>query len=114
MARSLTDWMGSSPLSGRSTLDVSDAIGALRVKRVGTDADRRRTKGRKSIQDFCDIYLKHHFTSAYGEHHEDLFELIDRKSPPTGKRAVRVEPREHGKTTVISLALPLVQPCLSA
>lgn len=106
MARTLTDWVGSNPLQAR-TLDLSDAIGALRTKRSGTNADRRRSKAKTTIREFCSTYLAHHFGAAYGEHHDDLFDSIDRKSPSNGKRIVRVEPREHGKTTVISLALPL-------
>lgn len=107
MQKSIKDWMTDRPLARRPGLDVSDAIRGLRSGRTGTATSARQARGRKTLQAFCDTYLAHHFTSSYGEHHTDLFHTIDKPSPATGKRVVRVEPREHGKTTVISLALPL-------
>lgn len=65
----------------------------------------RKELARRSIKAFCVIYLKHHFTSAFGEHHEDMFASIDRKE--ARKRVARAEPRKFGKSTIISLALPL-------
>lgn len=65
----------------------------------------RKELARRSIRAFCVAYLGKHFTAAFGEHHEDLFALID--SPGKNKRICRAEPRGFGKSTVISLALPL-------
>lgn len=107
MTKPIGDWLASNPFTGRPGVDISDAVRGLRVGRGTTEASRRRIKAKSSIQAFCDTYLANHFSASYGEHHFDLFESIDRLSPATGKRVVRVEPREHGKTTVISLALPL-------
>lgn len=107
MPRPIGDWLQQNPLAKRGMLDVSDAIRGLRRGRGTTEGSKRRARARSTIKDFCLTYLAHHFDSAFGEHHEDLFACIDAAPPATGKRVVRVEPREHGKTTVISLALPL-------
>lgn len=108
MPKAIGDWLSERPLMKKRTgLDVSDAIRGLRRGRGSSDSSRRKKKAQAHFQDFCDTYLSHHFYSGYGEHHTELFNTIDGEPPPHGKRVVRVEPREHGKTTVISLALPL-------
>lgn len=102
------DWIKSNPFTPQS-LDVSDAIRSLARRRQGTETDRRKAKAQVSIQAFCDTYLKHHFSAGYGEHHTDMFASIDRPSSADGKKVARVEPRKFGKTTIISLALPLFE-----
>lgn len=107
MPKAIRDWLSDRPLARRPSIDTTDAIRGLRSFTKGGASSGRRAKAQKTLQAFSDTYLAHHFTSEYGEHHRDLFTTIDTPSPATGKRVVRVEPREHGKTTVISLALPL-------
>ena len=104
--RPVGDWLRSDPLRPPS-VDASDAIRGLRRGRGNTASHQRKAKAKTSLQSFCNTYLKHHFPAEYGEHHLDLFAVVDAPAPPAGKRIVRVEPREHGKTTVISLAVPL-------
>lgn len=65
----------------------------------------RKELGRRSIKAFCEIYLAHHFSTPWGEHHLDLFAKID--EPDGNKRICRAEPRKFGKSTIVSLALPL-------
>lgn len=65
----------------------------------------RKELGRRSIKAFCLLYLRHHFPKPFAENHEDLFQKID--DPKKNKRVVRAEPRRFGKTSLISLALPL-------
>lgn len=108
MARPVGEWITSRPLeTKRGGVDVSDAIRGLRKGRFTTTSGRRRAEAQAAIFKFCKTYLSHHFLAECGEHHDDLFASIDAKPTANGKRVVRVEPREHGKTTVISLALPL-------
>lgn len=66
-----------------------------------------RELARRFIRAFCEVYLSHHFPVAWGEHHHDLFQCIDRNQ--VNKRIVRAEPRKFGKTSVIALALVLHQ-----
>lgn len=108
MARPLTSWLQNQPFESPTPhLDARDAIHGLRQGRGTTESGKRREIGKRSIEDFCKTYLANHFDKPGGEHHRDLYDTIDATSPSNGKRVVRVEPREHGKTTVISLALPL-------
>lgn len=65
----------------------------------------RRSLAKRSIENFCRIYLGRHFSTEFGEHHLDLFAAIDNRKP--NKRVCRAEPRQFGKTTVVGLALPL-------
>lgn len=65
----------------------------------------RKELARRSIKTFCEIYLASHFSTPWGEHHHDLFRVIDEDKK--GKRVARAEPRKFGKTTVIGLGLPL-------
>ncbi len=72
------------------------------------EEQRLRNKRRQAGQDpekFCQIYLKHHFSEPFGEHHRDLFRLI--KQAGTGIHAVRAEPREHGKSTTMLIGAVL-------
>src|SRR5690348_11868772 len=108
MTSKLGDWITQNPFAPRSDVSLADALRGLRLGRGNTEASRRKQKGQQSLKAFCDTYLAHHFTSSYGEHLDDLFLTIEKPSPiHKGKKVVRVEPRMHGKTTVISLALPL-------
>lgn len=104
----VSEWLTQKPLTLRPSFTVSDAVKGLRVGRGSTEASRRRQRAKASLKEFCNTYLAHHFYSPYGEHMDDLFAAIERpRLPHKGKKVVRVEPRMHGKTTVISLALPL-------
>jgi predicted phage terminase large subunit-like protein len=95
---------------GRREVDLSAAVRGLQHGQLMAVAEKRRTRSAAGIEGFCLTYLPHHFTKPLGEHHVDLFRAIDRPntSKTQGKRIVRVEPRMFGKTTVISLALPLM------
>lgn len=102
------DWLSQRPLNLKGGVSVLDAVKGLRIHRGDTTAARRKQAAKLSIKAFCDTYLKHHFYAEYGEHMGDLFAAIEKPAPPhRGKKVVRVEPRMHGKTTIISLALPL-------
>lgn len=104
----IADWIISNPLTPRAPTGIADAILGLRRGRGNTQSNQRKSVAKQSIRMFCDTYLKHHFYAPYGEHMADLFAAIERPAPPhKGKKVVRVEPRMHGKTTIISLALPL-------
>jgi predicted phage terminase large subunit-like protein len=112
MAKTIGDFFSTGfaiPRVKPGQIDVSPALKGLRTGRLGPGKQQktRKAQGRKSIQAFCDTYLSHHFNKGYGEHHTDMFAAIDAPSPPAGKRVARIEPRMFGKTTVISLAVPL-------
>ena len=88
-------------------VDLSAAVTGLRKGVVAAEAATSRAKARSSLRTFCDTYLRHHFTVGYGPHHLEMFAVIDAPRTTHGKRVARIEPRKFGKTTVISLALPL-------
>ena len=88
-------------------VDLSDAIRGLGKGLVAVEAATVRSRARTSLRAFCDTYLAHHFTVGYGPHHDDIFRVIDTPRTTHGKRVARIEPRKFGKTTVVSLALPL-------
>ena len=51
-------------------------------------------------------YLPHHFSEPWGEHHLDLFDVIQ-ACDNSSKRFVRVEPRDHGKSSIIIILATL-------
>jgi len=87
------------------SLDLSSAVAGLRSNREDIKNIRRIDQARHSVRRFCEIYLSHHFTSGFCEMHFDIFGCID--NPKAGKRVARIAPRQFGKTTIISLGLPL-------
>lgn len=106
MPKTLGDLLGGTRQAGRA-VDMSDAIRGLRTGRVAHEARASSRSTANSLRAFCLRYLPHHFTTGFGEHHDDLFQVIDAPRPRTGKRVARIEPRKFGKTTIISLAMPL-------
>lgn len=66
-----------------------------------------------SVRVFAETYLPHHLTDhegnrvPFGEHHAELFDMVEAPAPPDGKREIRAEPREHGKSTVMDLIVIL-------
>lgn len=75
---------------------------------------------RRSILKFAKTYLPNHFDMPFGEHHVDLARAIEAEDSPDeiearlragitreGKRIARIEPREHGKSTFMLVAVPL-------
>lgn len=101
--RTLRDLGIGKPKPAPRRLDLQYAIEGLRRGQNPI----RPVAGRTSLRSFCRTYLGHHLYHAYGEHHEDLFTVLEEPSPVHGKRVCRAEPRKFGKTTIISLALPL-------
>jgi predicted phage terminase large subunit-like protein len=88
-----------------SGLDLSSAIAGLRSSRSDIHNVRRIDQARHSVRRFCEIYLPHHFTAGFSELHDDIFSCVD--GSQTSKRIARIAPRQFGKTTIISLGLPL-------
>jgi hypothetical protein len=96
----------------RNEIDIGPAVQGLRLAKPSSQKQRRKSKAKLSLKAFCNIYLKNHFTAGFSELHEDIFKACD--SPPPkyrGKRVARIAPRKFGKTTIISLALPLHRLC---
>jgi len=102
--KTLADLLGLRP---SAQVDMSDAIRGLQVGRRKAQAQETRSAMANDLRAFCLRYLAHHFPTPFGEHHGDLFAVIDATRPPQGKRVARIEPRKFGKTTIISLAMPL-------
>ena len=86
---------------------------------VGSQAERI-SAGRRSIEFFCQTYLSRHFNLPFGEHLRDLCAAIEAEDTPEeiqqrekaglrrdGKRIARIEPREHGKSTLMLIGVPL-------
>ena len=88
-----------------NALDLSSAVSGLRQYRRDIKNTRRIDQAQHSTRRFCEIYLSHHFTAGFSELHYDIFSAID--SPGLSKRIARIAPRQFGKTTIISLGLPL-------
>ena len=88
-----------------NSIDLSSAVSGLRQNRRDIKSTRRIDQARHSTRRFCEIYLAHHFTSGFSELHHDIFSTIDH--PDVSKRIARIAPRQFGKTTIISLGLPL-------
>jgi hypothetical protein len=66
--------------------------------------EERVKRGRESIQYFASTYFPHHCPLDFGEHHLDIFEVV--QSPETNKLIVRVEPRKSGKSTIMCTIVP--------
>jgi predicted phage terminase large subunit-like protein len=88
-----------------NALDLSSAVNGLRHHRRDIKNIRRIDQAQHSTRRFCEIYLSHHFTAGFSELHHDIFTAIDTHTP--SKRIARIAPRQFGKTTIISLGLPL-------
>lgn len=88
-------------------LSLSFAVKGLRGARTDTAATVKRQSGQLSCEAFAMRYLAHHFTSPFCELHRDIFTAVDERR--TGKRFARIAPRKMGKTTIIDLALPLME-----
>ena len=86
-------------------IDLSSAVTGLRAHRTDVKNTRRIDQAAHSTRRFCEVYLSHHFTAGFSELHSDIFSAID--TPGTSKRIARIAPRQFGKTTIISLGLPL-------
>ena len=86
-------------------IDLSSAVTGLRAHRTDVKNTRRIDQAAHSTRRFCEVYLAHHFTAGFSELHSDIFSAID--TPGTSKRIARIAPRQFGKTTSISLGLPL-------
>lgn len=86
---------------------------------VGSQAERI-SAARRSIEFFCKTYLSRHFNLPFGEHLRDLCAALEAEDSPEeiqhrekaglrrdGKRIARIEPREHGKSTLMLIGVPL-------
>lgn len=91
----------------RSPIDLSYAIGGLKLGERAAISQNKKTNASKSLRTFCLTYLKKHFPEPFCEMHDDLFQAVDDYIPGGGKRVARIAPRKFGKTTIISLGLPL-------
>jgi predicted phage terminase large subunit-like protein len=93
-----------------SDVSTAPAITALRAARgiYGAAGPRAADTARLSLREFCLRYLPHHFSKPFSEMHDDIFAACDALGPrPSRSRIARIAPRKFGKTTVISLGLPL-------
>lgn len=86
-------------------ISLSSAVRGLRHARADSPKQKTLYRGKLSLEAFCLRYLAHHFSAPFCEMHYDIFQTCD--SPDTGKRFARIAPRKMGKTTIISLGLPL-------
>lgn len=93
---------------GGGVVDLRDAVAGLRRSKRTAPTDAPRAQARMSLQQFCVTYFPHHFTSPFCDMHADIFTACDALDlTPHGRRVARIAPRKMGKTTIISLALPL-------
>lgn len=108
--RTVRDLLTGTPTKSRAT-ELNPFVRGLRSGRKQNDAETRKEKAAQGLQAFCLTYLAHHFPLPFGEPHAEMFEAIDAPSysKTKGKRICRAEPRMMGKTTIISLAMPLYQ-----
>ncbi len=90
-------------------IDVSPAILGMRMASPASATNQRKKACENDLEQFCRVYLRKHFTKGFGDMHYDLFDACNGPSPHAdkGKRVARIAPRKFGKTTIISLALPL-------
>lgn len=72
----------------------------------GLTKEQRKEKGRQDLIWFGRYYLPEHFSAEPAGFHHELAEIV--KTRPRGAPAA---PREHAKSTVMSLALPLQVIC---
>lgn len=68
----------------------------------------RRQLAEIDMEYFCKAYLNHYFNLPFSSHHREMFKdlhrLIDQKG---GTKICRAAPREHAKSTQLTLGLPL-------
>ena len=102
-------------LQGQAILDAPEgkitlgyAVKGLRNASPDSPQQKTLTSSKLSLKAFALRYLSHHFTSAFCEMHDDIFEACDNLGKQVGgSRVARIAPRKFGKTTIINLALPL-------
>ncbi len=88
------------------------ADGAARPARVdpdGTVSSVRRALGERSLEAFAQTYLPHHFRvrGAPCVMHQEMFALLERMAGERGLRVAIAAPRNHAKSTIVSLAFAL-------
>lgn len=107
--RRLGDLRPSAPVSRKDRrLTLGAAIKGLRGSGPYVLGDPQLDhQGKLSLEAFMLRYLPHHFDKPFCEMHRDLIRACDAPSPEKGKRVARIAPRMMGKTSIISLALPL-------
>src|SRR5688572_5860898 len=89
-------------------LDLSAAVKGIRQASPDSPKQKVLSSTRLSLEAFAHRYLPHHFTEAFCEMHQDIFQACDNMGRvPGGSRVARIAPRKFGKTTIINLALPL-------
>lgn len=68
----------------------------------------RRQLAELDMEYFCKAYLSHYFNLPFASHHREMFvdlhKLIERKG---GSKICRAAPREHAKSTQLTLGLPI-------
>lgn len=107
--RTLGSLQGQATLdSPTAKLDLGFAVKGLRQASPDSPQQKTMNSGRLSLEAFALRYLPHHFSESFCEMHEDIFVACDAMGKvPGGSRVARIAPRKMGKTTIISLALPL-------
>lgn len=88
---------------------LSQAARSIRVVRRRASPEGRVAQGATSLRAFAQAYLGHHFPAGFCDLHEDIFAACDAMNTGHGRRVARIAPRKYGKTTIISMALPLQQ-----
>jgi len=71
----------------------------------------REERRKKALEDpffFCKTYLPHYFPLEFADFHKELWEFSEISDEPVFIAA----PREHAKSTIVSLAVPLRDICL--
>ncbi len=71
------------------------------------DKQRRRERAKADKFYFFKTYLPHYFNLAAAEFHHELVDLLDKRDSPVAVAA----PREHAKSTMVTLGYPLHQIC---
>lgn len=91
-------------------IDLTAAIRGIQIAHPNSVQQTRISACRGSFSKFLRTYLRPHFPKKFCELHWDIIKEVERSLPPEvtkGKRVARIAPRKMGKTTLISLGLPL-------
>lgn len=107
LPRTLGDLRNAATVQSGTRLTLGNAIKGLRHASPASDRNKALKRGQLSLEHFALRYLPHHFSKRFCEMHEDIFVAADTPASAQGKRVARIAPRKMGKTTIISLALPL-------
>jgi len=90
---------------------IDGLLSAPNVQLTGKKGLRRQL-AELDMEYFCKAYLPHYFYQPFSRHHlevfSDLHKLVERGG---GTRLVRAAPREHAKSTQLTLGLPLYCTC---